>query len=98
MGVDYEAVFGIGVEVEAVDDEDKETDLGEKIERLDYKDLYRYRSAGDNYDEKYYIFMKNPFDNGYDITEKVWDFCEWLKDNKVIYKGRVDICGDLCVW
>ena len=42
--------------------------------------------------------MKNPFDNGYDITEKVWDFCSWLKDNKIVYKGKVDICGDLHVW
>lgn len=105
MGVDYDAVFGIGVEVDYINDGDEETDLREKLENLDYKDLYEYGEAGDSgysgRNPEYFIFIKDPFKDGYDITEKVWDFYEWLNENKVIHKSnkeRVDICGDLRIW
>lgn len=100
MGVDYSAISGIGVKVFDIKDGDEDTDLYDKLEELDYKDLYSYAVGGNEYagEKNFYILIEDPFKDGYNIISKVGDFMKWLYDNKIIFTGTVDVISDLNIY
>ena len=103
MGVDYGAEFGIGVEIEEIDfDENSKYDgmyeyLADILKDTEYE-YSRYGSG--NYTgspDTWIITMKNPFKDGYDISEKVIQMQKFLKEKNVSF-DKVDLVGGLLIW
>jgi hypothetical protein len=102
IGIDYDASFGIGVEVEEikcgkdVNWFDMYGYLEELLENTDYK----YAEYGDGvYTGGYNTFIitiKDPFKDGYDLTEKVKKMEEFLITNNIEF-DRIKVVGGLYV-
>lgn len=53
-------------------------------------------SGGDN---DLYISIDEPFSNGYcGLEEKAKELLNFLTENKILYKGTVDVVGGLNIW
>jgi hypothetical protein len=102
MGVDYEGVGGIGIEVSY--DEEKYEDHDDYFDSLNMKDSgFSWTSAGDGAyggEYRFYITIDNPFKDGYDLTEKVKELQAFLIENNVDYGEdfEVDTIEDLSIW
>jgi len=99
MGVDYDAVYGIGVEVKHIegDDSDMHEFLEEKLE--DTKFSFR-RSGEGNYtseEDTFYIFIEDEY-NIKDLSSRVKDLVSFLENNNIEYTGEVEVVGGLLVW
>jgi hypothetical protein len=103
MGLDYSGNYGIGVQV-SVPELDEEHEFYEDdygyIDSLVEQDEDYYMLETGNYDSEkdFYICIKSPFKDGYDITEKVNKFMEFLDSTDLIVHGKVDEVGGLNVW
>lgn len=102
MGVDYDANFGIGIELQKMCfDDNEEWDMDEYLEDLLEDTPYTYSKYGsENYTGKentYLILFKDPFADGYNITKKVFDMKKFLKKNKIKFE-KIDIVGGLLIW
>lgn len=109
MGVDYDAHFGVGVEVctkwlngaeksglmESVHG-DYQWFLEKLVDEED-EDLKVILSGNHYCDEyiKYYIVIQNPFEFSYDVTGKVEKLKEVLDRAGIKYVGRVDVVGGM---
>lgn len=102
MGVDYGFTSGIGVKIIAPDvkyddnDEEIEFDFGEYLEeKLKDCEDFVYDEGGNYYNDdiSYFVYIKNPFGDGYDISNKVEAFERFLNEKKIDYEGKVDLIG-----
>lgn len=110
MGVDFEANFGLGYKIERpIDEEDANTyrqtldgiieDMYDFSEYVKKSSKYVICEVGDTYDNEseWYIFIKYPFEHGFDLTtdvKKLDEYCESM-DIKTI--GHFGCLGGLLI-
>jgi hypothetical protein len=100
MSVDYDANFGVCVKVMDDYDEDEYDDACEYFEEILDGTDYEYGEVGNSFggNMEYYIFIGGLFKDGYDVSEKIKEFEEFLKRKGISYTGKIDICGGVHVW
>lgn len=106
MGVDYSAHYGIGIKITLPGfDEDHEwfeNELGWLEEILENTDYFYFEVGDENYTGErndLYLCIKNPFKDGYcALEEKASKLLQFLQENKIEFKGKVDIVGGLEIW
>lgn len=104
MGVDYTGNYGIGVEVyiKELTGEYEEWSYREYVEDILSSDDYFIFETGDgNYtghQDDLYVCIKNPFIEGFCITEKANKLIADLEFNSIEYRGKVNVVGGLYVW
>lgn len=105
MGVDYTGNYGIGVQVYLPDFEEDHEWYDDRLGYLEdvlENAPYSYFEVGEgNYtgeDDDIYICIDKPFENGYDITEKVNSLLEFLENTELTVIGKVDEVGGLRIW
>ena len=106
MGVDYSGNYGIGVKViiptiEDENDEWFEDELGYLDSLLQETDYYYFQVGESSYtggEDDTYVCLDKPFEDGYDITNKVNQLIEFLQSTNLEVVGKVDEVGGLRVW
>lgn len=116
MGVDYSAIFGLGIKVVneeigpissyEVDEygEYDECDMDEMFDDItcdeNFPDGLEYGTCGSYYwneDMDYYIFIKDPFENGLEgLPDKIKILTDYLDKVGFTY-DKVDILGDILI-
>ena len=104
MGVDYDAEYGVGYEVEAgecVADEELEDGLGEFIygncgDGFSHFEVGEGAYTGDG--NTYYVTIDKPFDGGLNLAEKKNALDEELKRLRLSPVGEFGLVGGLHVW
>lgn len=104
MGVDYNANFGIGVQVIRKDfDEDSEyyeDFLGWIDEQLEGSEYSYFETGSSMYggeENDVYVVLDEPFSEGLDLTKKAEDLKSFLQSKEIEYEGEVDIVGGLLI-
>ena len=101
MGVDYEANYGIGVEVsdlcfDELDYDDVHEYLYDKLKGSEYKHIEEGEETYTDYANTHYIVIPNPFEQGVDgLVSKIEKFYRFLKIKDIAYTGKVDVVGGL---
>lgn len=106
MGVDYTGNYGIGIQVFMPEFEEGheyyEYSEDEWLEDILFNTEYSYFEVGSGaYSgnrNQFYIEINNPFENGYNIQDKVDKLMDFLKTNDIPYEGKVNVIGGLNVW
>lgn len=105
MGVDYTGNYGIGIKIfipELDENHEYYNDEIGYLESLLEDTSYSYFEVGEGSytgnPNDYYIEIKNPFEDGYDIQNKVNALMTFLDEKQIESEGRVDIIGGLNVW
>ena len=104
MGVDYSGHYGIGFKVllpELPEDheffEDERFWLDDIIEkRFDWFEVGEGMYTGE--DNEIYICIKDPFENGLDITEKTNELISFLNEYNIKFEGDINEVGGLEVY
>ena len=93
MGIDYSASFGIGVEI-GVEIDNIEDNMYDYLERLLNNTSYVYAQYGNSFtgENTFMILIKDPFENGYDITKKINELKKFLDKNNIKY-DKIDLVG-----
>lgn len=104
MGVDYSGNYGIGFKVALPEfDEDHEYFEDERswLEEIT-DDKFDWFEVGDAMytggKNEIYVCIKNPFDEGLDITKKANELISFLNENKIKFEGEIDQVGGLEVY
>lgn len=102
MGIDYDANFGLGYEVEASDrltDDELEEGLLNYIDS-EISEGFECFSVGSDYsgDTSEYVVFKEEIDEGFDFNESKKDIEKELKRMKLEPIGKFGITGGLLVW
>ena len=110
MGVGYNANFGLGYKISCpIDENDENTywhtidgiisDMFDACEFVKKSSKYRICKIGDTYEEKpdYYIFIKYPFEHGFDVTNDVKKLDEYCKSMGIKTIGRFGCYGGLLI-
>jgi len=103
MGIDYEAYYGIGaqIDIESIEARSKHgEDFREVLDGLLPKN-FSYFEVGNNYTNDFipevYIVVKNPFENGVDgLKAKTDELQVFLIENELKYE-KIDCVGGLSV-
>lgn len=103
MGVDYTSHYGVGIKIQLPTFEeeheyyqDEESWLDQTLgEEYDYFDIGEGSYTGE--ENEFYVCLKNPFKDGYDITERVREMKTFLFDNNIEFFGEVDEVGGLLI-
>jgi hypothetical protein len=108
MGIDYRANFGLGYKIESPINESDEnthrhTPDGVIDNMFDFSRYVRSSSkyllleTGCAYDDNtdWYVFIKNPFDCGLDLTKEVEELTEYCKNMGFKTVGQFDCHGGL---
>ena len=108
MGVDFSANYGVGVELVNIDFEELDMDgieyMDEYLEELPEPDSIQigYFEVGQgNYTGEtntFFLCVKASLADGEtEFLRKISAFKDYLKDNKIEYKGEVDFVGGLLI-
>ena len=100
MGVDYSAVFGIGVKITSFPDEveDVYEFMDDTLDGTDFRWGESGEGAYSGEENDFYIFINQPFENGIDgLTAKAIDLIEFVK-GKGLTTTEVDVVGGLHIW
>ena len=111
MGIDYTAPFGLGYKIKPRIDEDDENTYMHTPDGVleDMFDFRRYVSKSSKYiiceignrydddDTEYYIFIKNPFDSGYNLEKEIETLDEYCNEMGIDTLSKFDCYGGLCV-
>lgn len=101
MGVDYDASFGIGIEIEESNFNSDYECMEEWLDTILEDTPYKYEQYGEGdytgKDNTFIIIMDDPFSDGYDITEKVNQMGGFLRKHSIDF-AKIDIVGGLYVW
>lgn len=94
MGIDYDSNFGIGVYVDVPYDDvnGEDIDQEEWLDDLLNNTPYEYSTYGMFDEEYFFIYIKEPFEDGYDIRDKVKALEEFLNENKIDF-DKIDVVG-----
>lgn len=103
MGVDYTGNYGVGIKIQLpiFDEEheyyeDEESWLDQILgEEYSYFDIGAGSYTGE--ENEFYVCLKNPFKDGYNITEKVERLKTFLSENGIKSFGEVDEVGGLLI-
>jgi hypothetical protein len=103
MGVDYTGLYGVGIKIQlpTFDEEhefyeDEESWLDQILgEEYSYFDVGAGSYTGES--NEFYVCLKNPFKDGYNILDKVVKLKKFLSDNEIKFFGEVDEVGGLLI-
>lgn len=105
MGVEYSGNYGIGVRVKDKEFEQESEwfeDFWGYLDDVLEDTSYSYFEVGEGSytgeSNDIYVCIDNPFDNGYDIRDKVSAFKSFLAEKGIEYYGDVDEIGGLNVY
>lgn len=110
MGVERTLVFGIGFQIEKpICDEstpreilkDDTTDEHRLFKHVYKHSKYKLEEMGDDYapdGTTYYIFIKYPFEKGYDLTLEVEKLKKYCSDMYLQTIGQFGLHGDLYIY
>lgn len=106
MGVDYSGYFGFGIQVKKKEfPEDSEyhedfiyylDDLTTENKQFGYFEVGEGSYTGN--EDEIYIYVENPFSEGYDVSAKAKLLIEFLEANEIEYIDKPDIVGGLRVY
>lgn len=101
MGTNYRANFGVGIEIKSPpieDSLDEFYEVHEHLEDITENSPYEFKEYGDGGytgdSNTFIIYIKDPFKDGYDITNKVNEFKQWLLKEE-IFENEEDMLIDL---
>jgi len=103
MGVDYTGNYGIGLRIQLPIFEEEHQYYEDEESWLDQilGEEYYYFDVGEGSytgeDNDYYVCLKKPFKDGYDILDKVVELKKFLSDNGIEFFGEVDEVGGLLI-
>lgn len=104
MGVDYSGHYGIGFKVTLPQLPEDHEFFDDEISWLDEitGDKFDYFEVGDNMytgdGNDLYVCIKNPFDEGLDITKKANELVSFLNENNIKFEGEINEVGGLEVY
>ena len=114
MGVDYTGHYGVGVQIKFdnlkekisfeynVDIDDVEGYYLEYLDTLVNNTNYNYFEVGEGaytgHENDYYIYIQNPFEDGYNIESKVKELESFCDKVGLIRVGNVDEIGGIEVY
>ncbi len=103
MGVDFEANFGIGAEIDnkCLNEKNNFDNIEEYLDSILSNTPYVWFSYGEGSytgeSDFYIIALKNPFKNGYDITTEVNKLLCFLVEHKIKH-SKIDVVGGLLIF
>ena len=103
MSIDYEACFGIGVEIKRkkFDPSSEYYSMEHYLDTILNGTPYEYDEYGNKHcadiEDIFIIIIKDPFKDGYNIQEKVKDMEIFLKGHNIEFDG-IDVVGGLSIY
>ena len=113
MGIDYTAIFGIGYKITSPIDENDESTYRQYLDYVienmyDFGKFIRKTSkywidktgddvSGDEEDHEWYIFLKEPFENDFNLMKQQEELLEYCNDMKIEIKSKFDLHGGLYI-